>query len=313
MTLDSWEDAADNSARSYNAAVDAMRERLEKFRVERIGPHRLFLGDCREVMPLVGKVHAVVTDPPYHLTAPSGKSNLVRDDRDLKPTGRQSRNQFKTMAAGFMGQQWDGGDIAFRPETWELVSNALRPGGHLAAFSGSRTYHRMACAIEDAGFEVRDQLMWLYSQGFPKSLNVSKAINRSYRCKSTEEITEDAKKWDGWHSALKPSHEPICLARRPLSESSIAANVLEHSTGAINVDACRIPGEDTGVRKNNVSLGSASGGIYGSAGGFVSEGNELGRWPANMLWSYPEDEYELRPGVTSEQKRELYRWLSENS
>jgi site-specific DNA-methyltransferase (adenine-specific) len=121
-----------------------------------------------------------------------------------------------------MGKEWDGGDIAFRPETWELALKLLKPGGHLLAFSASRNYHRMTVAIEDAGFEIRDQLMWLYGSGFPKSHNLG----------------------DGWGTALKPAHEPIVMARKPISEKSIVDNVLKHGTGAINIDGCRIEGND---------------------------------------------------------------------
>src|SRR5207245_2429081 len=107
---------------------------------------------------------------------------------------------------------------AFRPETWIEALRVLKSGGHLVAFGGTRTFHRLACAIEDAGFEIRDCLSWLYGQGFPKSKDIG----------------------NGWGTALKPAWEPIVLARKPLSGSSVAANVVEHGTGAINVDACRI-------------------------------------------------------------------------
>jgi site-specific DNA-methyltransferase (adenine-specific) len=178
---------------------------------------------------------------------------------------------------GFMGKSWDSTGIAFQVETWRRVYDALKPGAHLVAFSGTRTYHRMACAIEDAGFEIRDQLAWCYGSGFPKSHDVSKAIDKAAGAERevvgeydrrgqhdgcnrnsgaggehdmrahvgaivpiTAPATPEAQQWQGWGSALKPAWEPICLARKPLAEKSIAANVLAHGTGAINVDACRV-------------------------------------------------------------------------
>src|SRR5690606_36781505 len=120
----------------------------------------------------------------------------------------------------------------------------------LLAFGGTRTYHRMACAVEDAGFEVRDCLMWLYGSGFPKSLDVSKAIDKKLGAErevvgpnpySSPPATPEAKQWEGWGTALKPAFEPIILARKPLSEATVAENVLKWGTGALNIDGCRIP------------------------------------------------------------------------
>ena len=122
-----------------------------------------------------------------------------------------------------MGKEWDGGDIAFRTDTWKLAYDLLKPGGYLLAFSASRNYHRMAVAIEDAGFEIRDQIMWIYGSGFPKSLNVG----------------------DGWGTALKPAHEPIVMARKPL-EGTNKQNIEKYGTGGINIDGCRIQGDDIG-------------------------------------------------------------------
>ena len=163
-------------------------------------------GDCiKEMQKLIDdgvQVDSVVTDPPYEL--------------------------------GFMGRSWDSTGIAFQKETWELAYKLLKPGGHLLAFSASRNYHRMAVAIEDVGFEIRDQMMWLYGSGFPKSMNVGKAFDKKL----------GNSEWEGWGTALKPAHEPIVMARKPLSEKSIVDNVLKHGTGAINIDECRIEGND---------------------------------------------------------------------
>ena len=209
---------------------------------------RLHNYDCLNVLKMMIEdevfVDSIVTDPPYEL--------------------------------GFMGRSWDSTGIAFQKETWELCFEVLKPGGHLLAFSGSRTYHRMAVAIEDAGFEIRDQVMWLYGSGFPKSMNVGKALDKKLgneRIKTgekkthsnkgikqseqrtaigagafgqevEEEVTVGTTEWEGWGTALKPAHEPLVLARKPISEKSIADNVLKHRTGGINIDECRVEGND---------------------------------------------------------------------
>ncbi|MEN6291673.1 MAG: site-specific DNA-methyltransferase, partial [Methanobacterium sp.] len=135
----------------------------------------------------------------------------------------------------FMNQKWDATGIAYNINLWKEVYRVLKPGAHLLAFGGTRTFHRMVCAIEDAGFEIRDTIGWLYGQGFPKSLNVAKAMD-----KEAIVTQEEANQWDGWGTALKPSFEPICMARKPISEKTVAKNVLKWGTGAINIDACRI-------------------------------------------------------------------------
>ena len=210
--------------------------------MKRIGTLVMLLlnGDCIEEMQKMidegVQVDSVVTDPPYEL--------------------------------GFMGKSWDSTGIAFQKETWELAYQLLKPGGHLLAFSSSRTYHRMAVAIEDSGFNIRDQIMWLYGSGFPKSLNIGKAVDKKQGndrevlgtkitnvgmqgnnfkrgSKSGEvEVTKGNSEWEGWGTALKPAHEPIVMARKPLSEKSIADNVLKHGTGGINIDGCRVETED---------------------------------------------------------------------
>src|SRR5208337_3179496 len=137
----------------------------------------LHAGDCREVMKgfADNSIDAVVTDPPYHLTSiveRFGTGNAK--EPKIEQTGVYNRT-----TRGFMGKQWDGGDIAFRSETWAEALRVLRPGGHMVAFGGTRTYHRLVCAIEDAGFEIRDSLAWIYGSGFPKSLDVSKQLDKA--------------------------------------------------------------------------------------------------------------------------------------
>ena len=189
---------------------------------------RVLPGDCREVLATLpaDSVDACVTDPPYHLTSIVKRFGAV----DAAPAKFGTDGAFSRMSTGFMGKEWNAGDIAFRPETWAAVLRVLKPGAHMlcfggtrtahrmTCFGGTRTAHRMTCAIEDAGFEIRDTLMWVYGSGFPKSRNIG----------------------GGWGTALKPAYEPIILARKPL-DCTVAANVQRHGTGAINVDACRVP------------------------------------------------------------------------
>jgi DNA modification methylase len=235
-------------------------------------------------------VDAVVTDPPYGLS--------------------------------FMGKRWDY-DVP-SVEVWAECLRVLKPGGHLLAFAGTRTQHRMAVRIEDAGFEIRDMIAWVYGSGFPKSLDVSKAIDKaagaerevvgSRKLTGTARIiggqggatagrsadaydegetrdtlaitapaTPEAQQWSGWGTALKPALEPITMARKPL-QGTVAANVLQHGCGGLNVDGCRVDASGADLSSvHNTSLGSASGGIYGKAGAFVSKGSPLGRWPANLI------------------------------
>jgi hypothetical protein len=242
-------------------------------------------GDCREVMASMAasSVDAIVTDPPYGLS--------------------------------FMGKGWDHGVPGV--EFWTEALRVAKPGAHLLAFGGTRTYHRLACAIEDAGWEIRDCVMWVYGSGFPKSLDVSKAIDKAAGAerevvgpgrwnsvKGSNEVQADclirpggkhmettpatpaAKQWSGWGTALKPAWEPIIVARKPF-KGTVAANVLEHGTGAVNVDGCRV-GDEGGTKKThtderNIPSNSLEGGADGSLnGGRVLKLN-AGRWPANLI------------------------------
>ena len=232
----------------------------------------LLNGDCIEQMQKLkdeGKqIDSVVTDPPYHLT-----SIVERYGKEGSAPAKDKDGLYQRQARGFMGKEWDGGDIAFRSDTWKLAYDLLKPGGYLLAFSASRNYHRMAVAIEDAGFEIRDQIMWIYGSGFPKSLNIGKAIDKRlgnerevvgtrvsafgdadgsetddgrnlWGKESTKEVelTMGSSEYEGWGTALKPAHEPIVMARKPLEGSNID-NVLKYGTGAINIDGCRVEGE----------------------------------------------------------------------
>ena len=249
-----------------------MTEKRERYGDLIVPEFRLLKGDCLETLKTIpdNSVDSVVCDPPYHL-----QSIVKRYGQEgSAPAQEGTDGLFKRSSKGFMGKTWDGGDIAFRTDVWRECLRVLKPGGHLIAFGGTRTIHRITCAIEDAGFEIRDQLGWIYYSGFPKSHNVSKGIDRHLggnrevvleykqsgsKFKLTEMImdnggfndpdrssysitapaTPQAKQWDGWGTALKPAQEPACLARKPISEKSIASNVLKWGTGGLNIDECR--------------------------------------------------------------------------
>jgi DNA modification methylase len=240
----------------------------------------LYHGDCIEVMREMpdASVDAIVTDPPYGL--------------------------------GFMGRAWD--DLPPGLPWARECLRVLKPGGHLLAFGGSRTWHRLAVAVEDAGFEMRDSIAWLYGSGFPKSLDVSKAIDKAAGAERevvgigssgatagmnllgpsgirggdyeiTTPATPEAEQWQGWGTALKPAFEPIVVARKPLV-GTVAANVLAHGTGAINVDGCRVG--SGGHLKWGSPRGMGGGGIYGEAvdqGPSAATENGQGRWPTNVV------------------------------
>lgn len=248
-------------------------------------------GNNLDVLPTLAdaSIDAIVTDPPYELS--------------------------------FMGKKWDASGIAYSQELWAECLRVLKPGGHLLAFGGTRTYHRMVCAIEDAGFEIRDSIHWIYGSGFPKSLNVAKAIDkaagaegevvgeRRFGKTSTGQsagwnanavaatgrqdvratATDEAKRWEGWGTALKPAHEPIVVARKPL-EGTVVDNVLAHGVGGLNIDATRVgylDGEVNFDRKQRQqhSDGSVEG-AFGAAsliGTEIPTYNPAGRWPANVI------------------------------
>lgn len=164
---------------------------------------------------------------------------------------------------GFMGKKWDSFGIAFQPKTWEKCLKVLKPGGYLLAFGGSRTFHRIAVAIEDAGFEIRDTIMWLYGSGFPKSLDISKAIDKKLGAR--RKVV--GSKWQGWGTALKPAYEPIIVARKPF-KTTVAENIMKYGVGGINIDECRIP-TDAFKEKQNKTI--------------EVNANNLGRFPANVI------------------------------
>ena len=242
--------------------------------IVKIGTVTIYTGDCLEVLPEISGVSGVLTDPPYGLS--------------------------------FMGKAWDKGvpGIPF----WDAIGRACLPGAHLLAFGGTRTYHRQTCAIEDAGWTVRDCLMWVYGSGFPKSLDISKAIDKAAGAERevvgqyavtrdlsggswsdlhgkpntatmhniTSPATPNAHLWQGYGTALKPALEPIVLAQKP-REGSFVDNVLTHGCGALNVDGCRV-GEDVDTRRDNNVMG-----YHGNVRPFTGGTESGGRWPSNVL------------------------------
>lgn len=207
-----------------------------------IGQATVYLGNNLDVLPELqdNSVDAIVCDPPYEL--------------------------------GFMGKSWDSTGIAYNVELWQQCLRVLKPGGHLLAFGGTRTWHRLAVAIEDAGFEIRDNIAWLYGSGFPKSHNISKALDKIEPINSAE--------WQGWGTALKPAHEPIVVARKPI-QGTVAGNVLKYGTGAINIDGTRIGDEIISV--HNAPSGTFAGGEQDRGSDTQSYREHTGRFPANII------------------------------
>lgn len=242
--------------------------------------NRCLHGDCLDILPVLDaeSFDACVTDPPYHLTQLS-RGGHARTNNPESPHGRHRIGD-----KGFMGKQWDGGDVAHDPETWRAVLRVLKPGAHLLAFGGTRTYHRLVCAIEDAGFEIRDQVQWIFGSGFPKSLNVANEIAEAGAAGLfADRSAIESAQWNGWGTALKPAHEPIVLARKPLI-GTVAENLLLHGTGAVNVDGCRIPTNGEQLSVSGRGAVPCRHDEYSSrAAGVVSQPHDLGRWPANVI------------------------------
>ena len=396
----------------------------------------LHSGDCRDVLRTLpdNSIDSVVTDPPYALVS------IVKRFGSPNAAPAKGNDAYMRASAGFMGKTWDTGETAFSAEFWAEVLRVLKPGGHVAAFGASRGYHRMACAIEDAGFEIRDSLMWIYGTGFPKSHDVSKGIdkkrddsadiehvriwleqqrqrvgitrkavndalgladnggglmsawttNQTTRAvpqwdqwlqlkallgfsddmdaevmrlndrkgeygeawKTAEVIgrgrsaiantaekdrytvgaskavdfdlkaanSEAAREWQGWGTALKPAFEPIVLARKPLSEKTVAENVLRWRTGALNIDGCRV-GTDGGCR-HVPGTGGFDAGTVNALGGHLNSARSpaadgLGRWPANVCHDGSAEVVEAfpttAPGKKNNAPQEQYRANNKNA
>jgi site-specific DNA-methyltransferase (adenine-specific) len=244
--------------------------------------YQILHGNNLDILPTLAdnSIDSIVTDPPYEL--------------------------------GFMGKKWDSSGIAYSVELWQQCLRVLKPGGHLLSFGGTRTYHRVAVAIEDAGFELRDSIAWLYGSGFPKSLDVSKAIDKQSGYegevigtevidigmqggsmhagretklaeRQIKTLSPEAQQWQGWGTALKPAFEPVIVARKPI-EGTVANNVLKWGTGGLNIDGSRIGSETMG---GGTMPAMASGdSIVGRNQGAERKENtntSTGRWPANII------------------------------
>ena len=281
--------------------------------------YKLYEGNMLDMLEVIApnSIDSIVTDPPYELN--------------------------------FMNKGWDNTGIAFQPSTWLKCLEVLKPGGYLLAFGGSRTFHRIACAIEDAGFEIRDTIMWLYGSGFPKSMNIGLAIDKkngveselgdikpghedfvgrktdghmkfeggmigfdrpwmhdeekreAYHYKKTP-TSQSGKKWDGWGSALKPSYEPIIVARKPFN-GTLVDNVLKYGVGGYNIDECRI-GEDVikggtmpdfrDVGKKQKEVSGQDKLTFGQVEGAerLPLDDHIGRFPANTILTYDDTDFD---------------------
>jgi site-specific DNA-methyltransferase (adenine-specific) len=321
----------------------------------------LMYGDCLDRLKDLddNSVDSIVTDPPYGLSKEPDMIEVLKH--------WMNGDDYVHNSKGFMGKDWDS--FVPGPSIWKECLRVLKPGGHMIAFFGTRTYDMGVLSIRIAGFEVRNQLAWVFGSGFPKSLNISKAIDKAAgaerkvigtkirgsveKAKNTgvtmaaadanknnkaifgygvEEITvpetDEAKYWEGWGTDLKPAFEPIVLARKPLSEKTVAANVLKWGTGGINIDDCRVPA-------NGDNLGGGSKDKHNFAGkdgwdrpwmhdeekvkqnkqdrlAKVEKAEQLGRFPANLILSYS-DKYYLKENISYEDIIKLGKWLNENT
>lgn len=306
--------------------------------------NNVYVGNNIEVLKTFpdNSIDSVVTDPPYGL----GKEpNAIEVLQSWITTGYH-----EVKGKGFMGKEWDA--FVPQPNFWKEIYRVLKPGGYVLSFAGTRTYDWMVMAVRLAGFEIRDMIAWLYGSGFPKSLDISKAIdkhlgaerevigkakgagstgvndrgNQTFIAKNgnddgtyniTQATTNEAKQWQGWGTSLKPALEPIVMARKPLA-GTVAQNVLKHGVGGINIDGCRV-GNETITYKNGPGGGKNE--INRMMGG--NEENDIkfraekweqtGRFPANVIISYDENEYVLDDKISKENKKKVMEWLSENT
>jgi DNA modification methylase len=294
----------------------------ESFHDKRVVLH---CGDCLDVMPQLAEnsIDACICDPPYHLTSivkRFGADDAAAPQVKTRPYGGGFKEEnggtgaaFARMSRGFMGKQWDGGDIAFRVETWAAVYRVLKPGAYIVAFGGSRTFHRLGCAIEDAGFITHPLIGWITGQGFPKAHSVSKHIDRmagaerkltregivtrngygddldtgssKSRPRYDRPATDAARQWDGWFygtQSLKPAIEPIYVGQKPFEAGlNGTENVLKWGTGALNIGGCRVGCEATLRWGTGNDFGLINDDGWKPTPGL--HGSPLGRWPANVV------------------------------
>lgn len=297
--------------------------------------YKLINGDCLDVLQTIESesIDSIITDPPYALTnrvadVPAcnkcgrqcGGSDKVKVGDNCPRCGNTLVSRRTMTGSGFMGKDWDNGIIAFSPEIWKEALRVAKPGAHLLAFGGDRTHHRLMCAIEDAGWEIRTCIYYAFGSGFPKGTNVSKNIDKMYgakrevigskvgqpgyslkpndteshnrgaygkfnnansECEITAPATEDAKNWEGWGSALKPAVEIIVMARKPLI-GTIAQNVLKYGTGAINIDGSRVDGKPRTTHKDGNYTGTKRENAIFYLNN-IRATEPSGRWPSNLI------------------------------
>ena len=324
------------------------------------GSVTIICGDCTKADPS-GPFHALLCDPPYHLTSVGRlvKSSVAQEQATLndEKLATSGAARFFKSQAGFMGKVWDGGDIAFRPETWAALAQHLHPGAFGMAFASARGWHRLACAIEDAGLVIHPSIFflgWLYASGFPKATRIDTQVDKAagaerkvvgdwkptgtarpnkgskghnagkttaadanynpdddVRIAITEPATPLARVWAGHRyglQALKPALEPIIVFQKPYEGKPVDC-ITSTGAGALNIDGCRVEGP----KRDPGFVNPKSKGIWSGAEQMTEwADSNKGRWPANFILSYPEDEYELRDDVTPEQLRQLAGWLDAN-
>lgn len=307
-------------------------------------------GECLEEMRKMDadSMDAIVTDPPYGLAFMGakwdsfGKSSGRQTVTERKAEGKRyaEENAGAPRYGNSHGKRVTRDEmVSFQEAMTPIFAEALRvakPGAYMLCFGGTRTFHRMACAMEDAGWSIRDTIMWVYGSGFPHGMDVSKAIDKALGAKrekvpatggltnnknfnddnwskigqkdavmdSNEAVTEDAARWSGWNTQLKPAWEPIIVAQKPL-DGTVAHNVLTHGVGAMNIDACRVPTDEyimtNGVPKEVQDRQNIYG-SYGEKKTGQTNGQKLGRYPANLIHDGSEEVVSLFPNTKSATK-----------
>jgi len=271
--------------------------------------YELYQGNMLDMLEVIKpeSIDSIITDPPYGLTSIVKRFGA----ENAAPAQYGKDGSFARLTKGFMNQEWDGSGIEYNVNAWRKCYEVLKPGGYLLAFGGTRTFHRIACAIEDAGFEIRDTIMWLYGSGFPKSMNIGLAIDKKngienktgvikkgvgnnntnsqsiYGLEFEERIAQN--EWGGWGTALKPSYEPIIVARKPFS-GSLIDNVIKYGVGGLNIDECKV-----GVEERTQFSGRAvsQSTVYNSFNQNNAHYETVsGRFPANTILTYDDTDFE---------------------
>lgn len=286
----------------------------------------LYHGNMLDMLEVISpsSIDSIVTDPPYGLTSITKRFGK----QGSAPAKFGKDGAFSRLSKGFMGKEWDGSGIEYNIETWKKCFEILKDGGYLLAFGGSRTYHKIASAIEEAGFEIRDCIMWLYGSGFPKSMNISKGIEakekygkantvvkrlieqscdgEEFKVKQTNngamgEIIETTRKhytpktelsnqWQGWGTCLKPAYEPIIVARKPF-KGTLVENIIKNGVGGLNIDGCRVPAKKGEYDIRHYTNEDCFQNLKPKNSKFQVKPQPDGRFPANVILTYDEKDY----------------------